>query len=225
VEALARWTHPALGHISPDEFIPLAETSGAIGPLTSAVLRQAATACRGWQRRAAGVGVSVNVSAETVLDPNFVSEVAAILTATGLEAGLLTLELTEGVVVGDPQLAVERLGELRSLGARIAVDDFGTGYSSLTYLKGLPVDEVKIDKGFIAGLGTEPADAAVVRAVVDIAHTLGLTVVAEGVEHTAQQDALVQLGVDEAQGYLHAQPMPAQSMASWLRQHKSRTNV
>lgn len=218
VEALARWTHPALGHVSPDEFVPLAETSGAIGPLTSAVLRQAATACRGWQRRAAGVGVSVNVSAETVLDPNFVSEVASVLASSGLPPELLTLELTEGVLVGDPQLAGERLGELRALGTRIAVDDFGTGYSSLTYLKGLPVDEVKIDKGFISGLCADPADAAVVRAVVDIAHTLGLVVVAEGVETIAQHEALHDLGVDEVQGYLHARPMPAQTMATWLRQ-------
>ena len=126
--------------------------------------------------------------------------------------------------MGDPHLAGERLGELRALGARIAVDDFGTGYSSLTYLKGLPVDEVKIDKGFINGLGTDPADAAVVRAVVDIAHTLGLKVVAEGVEHSAQQEELLRLGVDEAQGYLHARPMPAQSMATWLRQQHVRTS-
>jgi diguanylate cyclase (GGDEF)-like protein len=217
VEALARWTHPALGPVAPDEFIPLAETSGFIGELTSTVLRQAATACRGWQRRAAGVGVAVNVSADTVLDPTFVTEVAALLTSVGLAPELLTLELTEGVVVSDPGLAVERLGELRALGVHVSVDDFGTGYSSLTYLKGLPVDEVKIDKGFVAGLGTDPADSAVVRAVVDIAHTLGLRVVAEGVEHSAQQEMLRALGVDEVQGYLHARPMPAQAMSAWLR--------
>lgn len=217
IEALARWTHPALGRVSPAEFVPLAETSGAIGPLTSTVLLQAATACRGWQHQAPGVGVSVNVSAQTVLDAGFVSEVAGVLSKAGLPAELLTLELTEGVLVGDPLLAGERLGELRALGARIAVDDFGTGYSSLTYLKGLPVDEVKIDKGFVAGLGADPADAAVVRAVVDIAHTLGLTVVAEGVETEKQQRQIAQLGVDESQGYLHAMPLPAESMAAWLR--------
>jgi EAL domain-containing protein (putative c-di-GMP-specific phosphodiesterase class I) len=171
------------------------------------------------------VGVSVNVSAQTVLDPSFVSEVAAVLTATGLLPGLLTLELTEGVLVGDPALAAERLQELRGLGCRIAVDDFGTGYSSLTYLKGLPVDEVKIDKGFVAGLASDPADAAVVRAVVDIAHTLGLSVVAEGVEHEQQQEMLRSLRVDEAQGYLHARPMPAQAMATWLRQRGTRSSV
>jgi diguanylate cyclase (GGDEF)-like protein len=217
VEALARWTHPALGVVGPDEFIPLAEASGFIRTLTSTVLRQATTAARGWQRRAPDVGISVNISADTVLDPTFVTEVSSVLTSAGLPAHLLTLELTEGVVVADPELAVERLGELRALGVHISVDDFGTGYSSLTYLKGLPVDEVKIDKGFIAGVTTDPADQAVVRAVVDIAHTLGLRVVAEGVENAGQHEALASLGVDEVQGYLHARPMPATAVASWLR--------
>jgi diguanylate cyclase (GGDEF)-like protein len=220
IEALARWTHPALGTVRPDEFIPLAEASGFIGPLTSAVLRQAVAAALGWQRRAPGVGVSVNISADTVLDPSFITEVAAVLTGAGLRPELLTLELTEGVVVADPELAVERLGELRSLGIRIAVDDFGTGYSSLTYLKGLPVDEVKIDKGFIRGLTTDAADVAVVRAVVDIAHTLDLSVVAEGVEDLAQQEVLVSLGVDEVQGYLHARPMPGAAIEGWLRERQ-----
>jgi diguanylate cyclase (GGDEF)-like protein len=217
VEALARWSHPALGPIGPDEFVPLAETSGLMGVLTSNVLRQALVACKGWQRRARNVGVAVNVSADTVLDPAFVTEVAAIITSVGLPADLLTLELTEGVVVADPALAVERMGELRTLGVQISVDDFGTGYSSLTYLKGLPVDEVKIDKGFVDGLATDPADRAVVRAVVDIAHTLGLKVVAEGVEHEAQHELLRTLGVDEVQGFLHARPMGLHDLAQWLR--------
>ena len=221
VEALARWTHPALGAIRPDEFVPLAEASGLMGPLTTTVLRQALTACKGWQRRAAKVGVAVNVSADTILDPAFVTEVAAVLTAVGVSPDLLTLELTEGVVVNDAALAVERLGELRALGVKISVDDFGTGYSSLTYLKGLPVDEVKIDKGFIDGLSVEPADQAVVRAVVDIAHTLGLKVVAEGVEQEDQQAVLLHLGVDEVQGYLLARPMAALDMAVWLRRRES----
>ncbi len=221
VEALARWTHPALGAIRPDEFIPLAEASGLMGPLTSTVLRQALTACKGWQRRAPGAGVAVNVSADTVLDQAFVTEVAAILTSVGISPELLTLELTEGVVVADPGLASERMGELRSLGVKISVDDFGTGYSSLTYLKGLPVDEVKIDKGFVDGLVSESADRAVIRAVVDIAHTLGLRVVAEGVEHEEQDALLAQLGVDEVQGYLHGRPMAALDMAAWLRKRET----
>ncbi len=217
VEALARWTHPALGAISPDEFVPLAEASGLMGPMTASVLRQSLTACKGWQRRAADVGVSVNVSADTVLDASFVTEVAAVLTSVGIAPELLTLELTESVLLHDPVLAVERMGELRALGIKLSVDDFGTGYSSLTYLKGLPVDEVKIDKGFVDGLEHDPADRAVVRAVVDIAHTLGLKVVAEGVEQEAQQGILRALGVDEVQGYLHARPMPALETAVWLR--------
>jgi EAL domain-containing protein (putative c-di-GMP-specific phosphodiesterase class I) len=218
VEALARWTHSALGAVGPDEFVPLAEASGLMGSLTSSLLRQSLTACRGWQRRSPGVGVSVNVSADTVLDPAFVREVASILSEAGVGAELLTLELTEGVVMADPALATIRMGELRGIGVKISVDDFGTGYSSLTYLKGLPVDEVKIDKGFVSGLVTDPADRAVVRAVVDIAHTLGVRVVAEGVEDEEQRRVLRDLGVDELQGYLHARPMPAMDMNGWLRE-------
>lgn len=217
VEALARWTHPALGAISPAEFVPLAEASGLMGPLTSTVLRQSLTTCKGWQRRGGRVGVAVNVSADTILDPSFVTEVAAILTSVGVAPQLLTLEITEGVVMDDPGLATERMHELRALGVRISVDDFGTGYSSLTYLKGLPVDEVKIDKGFVDGIARDAADRAVVRAVVDIAHTLGLRVVAEGVEQEEQHQLLSGLGVDEVQGYLHARPMAALDMARWLR--------
>ena len=216
VEALARWTHSALGAVSPDEFVPLAEATGLMGPLTSSVLRQALTACAAWQREAPEVGVSVNVSAVTVLDAMFVTEVAAILTSTGAEPSLLTLELTEGIVVDDPRLAAERMSELRALGVRLSVDDFGTGYSSLTYLKGLPVDEVKVDKSFVDGLGEDPADAALVKAVVEIAHALNLTVVAEGVELQRQDDVLCRLEVDEVQGYLHARPMPAAEIAGWL---------
>lgn len=217
VEALARWTHPALGNVSPEEFIPLAEASGLVTPLTSTVLRQAATAARGWQRRAPGVGVAVNVSASTVLDPSFVGEVTDVLRASGLPAHLLTLELTEGVVVSDPELAVERLSDLRAREVRIAIDDFGTGYSSLTYLKGLPIDEVKIDKAFVASLGDDACDTAIVRAVVNIAHTLDVRVVAEGVETVGQQHLLTALGVDETQGWLHARPMSLPAMATWLK--------
>jgi EAL domain-containing protein (putative c-di-GMP-specific phosphodiesterase class I) len=225
VEALARWTHPALGSISPAEFVPLAEASGLMGPLTATVLRQALTTCRGWQRRGGRVGVAVNVSAETILDPSFVTEVAAILTSVAIAPELLTLELTEGVVVNDPALAAERLGELRALGVKISVDDFGTGYSSLTYLKGLPVDEVKIDKAFVDGIVHDLADGAVVRAVVDIAHTLGLRVVAEGVEQEEQHQMLARFGVDEVQGYLHARPMAALDMAQWLRRREQDAGV
>ena len=225
VEALARWTHPALGAIRPDEFVPLAEASGLMGPLTATVLRQSLTACKGWQRRAPRVGVSVNVSADTVLDAAFVTEVAGMLAAVGVAPELLTLELTESVLLEDPVLAAERMGELRALGVKLSVDDFGTGYSSLTYLKGLPVDEVKIDKGFVDGLCTDPADRAVVRAVVDIAHTLGLRVVAEGVEQEDQQAILRSLGVDEVQGYLHARPMPALEVSTWLRRRELRVSL
>jgi diguanylate cyclase (GGDEF)-like protein len=217
VEALARWTHPALGVVGPAEFVPLAEASGLMGPLTATVLQQSLTACSEWQRCAPGVGVSVNVSADTVLDAGFVTEVAQLLARTGLPARLLTLELTESVLLQDPVLAAERMVELRALGLGLAVDDFGTGYSSLTYLRGLPVDEVKIDKGFVDGLVTDAGDRAVVRAVVDIAHTLGLRVVAEGIEHEEQLAVLRTLAVDEVQGSLHSPPLPGADLSSWLR--------
>ena len=222
IEALARWTHPALGAIEPDEFVPLAEASGLMNALTAGVLRQSLIACRSWQRPHRRVGVAVNVSADTVLDPAFVTQVAALLAEGGVSAELLTLELTESVVLHDADLAVLRMRELQALGVRLSVDDFGTGYSSLTYLKGLPVDEVKIDRGFVDGLGVEPANRAVVRAVVDIAHTLGLRVVAEGVEDEQQQQILRSLGVDETQGFLHARPMPAGEVHAWFRQQPQR---
>ncbi len=217
VEALARWTHPALGEVGPDEFVPLAEASGLMGPLTATVLRQSLWACERWQPVAASVGVSVNISADTLLDPSFVTQVAQLLAEVDVPAELLTLELTESVLLQDPRLAAERMAELRVLGIALAVDDFGTGYSSLTYLRGLPVDEVKVDKAFVDGLAIDAADRAVVRAVVDIAHTLGLRVVAEGTAHEEQLAVLQSLGVDEVQGYLHARPLPAVELSQWLR--------
>ena len=221
-EALARWTHAALGQVEADEFVPLAETSGLIAPLTASVLSQSLVACSSWQQGFPGVGVSVNISADTVLDPAFVTQVSAAVSASGLPAGLLTLELTESVLM-EPRLAAERMGELRRLGVRLSVDDFGTGYSSLTYLRGLPVDEVKVDKSFVEAVVSDAADRAVVRAVVDIAHTLGMRVVAEGVEHADQQAVLHALGVDEAQGYLHARPLAGLEVATWLAAGRATT--
>lgn len=224
VEALARWNHIALGEIVPDEFVPLAETSGLMAPLTRAVLQQAVAACRGWQRLDPAVGVSVNISAGSLEDAGFVGEVGDLLWSSGLPAGLLTLELTEGVLVADPHLAGQRMAQLQRLGVRLSIDDFGTGYSSLTYLKSLPVDEVKIDKAFVSGLVEDRSDQAVVRAVVDIAHTLGVSVVAEGVENKDQRALLSFLGVDELQGYLHSGPMSAPDVAAWIHTHNARTS-
>ena len=225
VEALARWNHVALGEVLPDEFVPLAEASGLMAPLTSSVLQQAVAACGSWQQPERAIGVSVNISAGSLEDPEFVGQVSELLRTSGLTAGLLTLELTEGVVVADPQLASERMTELRRLGVKLSVDDFGTGYSSLTYLKLLPIDEVKIDKEFVAGLVHDRSDQAVVRAVVDIAHTLDVTVVAEGVETEDQHGLLSALGVDEIQGYLHSGPLAAVEVARWLDNHRPRPVV
>lgn len=225
VETLARWTHAALGVVEADEFVPLAEAAGLMGSLTSTMLHEAVSACRTWQQTSTSpTGVAVNVSADTLQSASFVGEVAAVLRGAGVDPSLLTLELTEAVVVADPELAARRMGELQALGVRISVDDFGTGYSSLTYLKGLPIDEVKIDKGFIDGLVLDQGDQAIVRAVIDIGHAMGLTVVAEGVEHEDQHALLSRMGVDEMQGYLYAPSMPASAITAWLHaQQQTRT--
>lgn len=225
VEALARWNHPALGPIRPDEFIPLAEASGLIGPLTTGVLDQALRACRRWHDLGDTFGVAVNVSADTVLEPAFIGTVASTLRAAGVEPQRLTLELTESVVLRDPEQARVRMEELRSLGVRLSIDDFGTGYSALTYLKRLPVHEVKVDKGFVDGLAHDAADRAVVRAVVDIAHTLKIRVVAEGVEDAAQEGILRALGTDEVQGYLHSRPLPEADLLRWTAQRRIRSDL
>lgn len=216
VEALARWEHIALGEVQPDEFVPLAQAAGLMSSLTRTVLQQACQACETWQSSGRRVPVAVNVSARTLEDPNFIHEVGDILSASRLNAELLTLELTESVVLADPDLAQERMKELKRLGVKLSVDDFGTGYSSLTYLKRLPIDEVKIDRGFVSGVVHDVSDQAVIRAVVDIAHTLQVTVVAEGVERQDQHVLLRELGVDEVQGYLHGGPAVASDLAAWL---------
>jgi EAL domain-containing protein (putative c-di-GMP-specific phosphodiesterase class I) len=204
--------------IGPAEFVPLAEASGLMGPLTAMVLRQSLLACREWQRCAPGVGVSVNVSADTLLDPSFVTDVAKLLADVDVPARLLTLELTESVLLQDPRLAAERMSELRSLGLALAVDDFGTGYSSLTYLRGLPVDEVKIDKGFVDGVA-RTAQIAPSSVPSSTSRTRsGSASWPRGTEHEEQLDVLRGLGVDEVQGYLHARPMPGADVSTWLRE-------
>ncbi|HVA60989.1 MAG TPA: bifunctional diguanylate cyclase/phosphodiesterase [Mycobacteriales bacterium] len=216
VEALARWRHSELGWISPLEFVPLAEASGLIGALTTNVLRAALTTCRSWHDRGLRIGVAVNLSARSLTDPVIVGQVAALLTATSLDPRWLTLEITESSVMENPAQSIDVLHQLRSLGVRLAIDDFGTGYSSLTYVRGLPVHEVKVDKAFIDNVANDRADRAVVRAIVELAHSLGLTTVAEGVESADQALALETLQIDEVQGFFYAKPMPAETATDWL---------
>jgi diguanylate cyclase (GGDEF)-like protein len=219
-EALVRWTHPEMGPISPGEFVPIAEATGLISALTSTVLRQALATCRAWHDAGKPVGVAVNVSARSLDDSVLVGQVAAMLTASGLEPQWLTLEITESSVMEDHLRSLEVLRDLRTLGARLSIDDFGTGYSSLHQLRGLPVHEVKIDRSFVDEVDSDEADRAVIRAVVELCDSLGLTTVAEGVEKASQAFALEALGVGYVQGYFHGRPMTADAAMEWLTHRK-----
>jgi diguanylate cyclase (GGDEF)-like protein len=215
-EALVRWRHPELGPVSPDEFVPLAEATGLISALTSTVLRTALTTCKSWHDAGKPVGIAVNISARSLDDPVLVGQVAAMLTASGLEPRWLTLEITESSVMENHERSLEVLLQLRRLGVRLSIDDFGTGYSSLHQLKGLPVHEVKIDRSFVEVVDGDGADRAVVRAVVELCVSLGLTSVAEGVEKASQAYALESLGVDQVQGFFHSRPMVPSAAMEWL---------
>lgn len=212
-EALVRWNHPSRGLLAPGEFVPLAEETGQIAQIDTIVLREATRQLAEWQRldpSLAGLGMSVNLSARQFTDPDLVATVAAALAESGVEPHTLWLEITESVVMDETNATLEILRSLRQLGARLMVDDFGTGYSSLVYLKRFPVDALKIDRGFVDGLGVDVEDEAIVRAVVGLAEALGLQVVAEGVETPRQLDQLRRLRCGMAQGYLFSPPVPAE---------------
>ena len=215
-EALVRWVHPQRGYIPPDEFIPVAEHSGLITPLTFAVLGQSLAACASWRRAGWLIGVAVNISPRSLLDWSFVDEVARVLAATDVPAGSVTLEITETSLMAEPERAVEALHRLRSLGVRLSIDDLGTGYSSLAYLQRLPVSEVKIDQSFLRPGEADDDSLAIVGAIVDLGHRLGREVVAEGVEDEATWRTLQRLGCDSAQGYWMSPPMPGEKFLPWL---------
>ena len=216
VEALVRWEHPEFGVVNPGEFVTLVETTGLIDPLTDYVLNRALAQCRSWLDRGMKLTVSVNLSVRNLADAEFPHRVSDALRRHRVPAALLGLELTESAVMSDPEHALPVLRGLHNLGVRIAVDDFGTGYSSLAYLRRLPVDEVKIDKSFVQGLASDLSDLAVVRAIIELGHSLGLTVVAEGVEQDAARDQLVEMGCDVAQGYLISRPLGPDRFDAWL---------
>ncbi|MGZ3643851.1 MAG: putative bifunctional diguanylate cyclase/phosphodiesterase [Ktedonobacteraceae bacterium] len=219
VEALVRWPHPVHGLIPPEDFIPLAERTGLIGPLTRWVLERAVRQCRDWEQDGLHMNVAVNLSTHTLYDPKLLSIVTNLLHLYGVSPSQLTLEITESMLMEEPERAQVVLAELRSLGVSIAIDDFGTGYSSLAYLKRLRIDEVKIDKAFVRGLGidADPADAAIVQAVVAMARPLQCEVVAEGVESEEAWRFLQELGCDLAQGYYCSRPLPAEELEHWAR--------
>ncbi len=222
VEALARWTHPVLGVVTPDVFVPVAERSGLIGALTTRVLDRSLAACADWAARGHELGVAVNLSARSLLDADLVDEVSRLLQRHRVPAARLTLEVTEGSVMADPDRAIAVLQSLRDLGVRVSVDDFGTGYSSLSYLKRLPIHEVKIDRSFVTGLAEGGEDAAIVRAVVDLAQHLHLEVVAEGVEDQETWDILASLGCDLVQGWHLGRPVPAERLLPWLEERSGK---
>jgi len=223
VEALARWCHPELGNIAPDEFIPIAERSGLIGPLTTYVLDSSLAAVAQWRAAGIDIGVAVNLSTRSLHDADLVEEVDRLLRRHGVPAHRLTLEVTESSVMADPARAVALLHRLRDLGVRLSVDDFGTGYSSLSYLKRLPVQEVKIDRSFITSLREGGEDVAIVRAIVDLGRHLGLEVVAEGIEDQATWDLLASMGCDLGQGWHLGRPMPTADLLPWLTTRTIRT--
>ena len=216
-EALARWAHPARGVVLPDAFVPLAEETGLIVPLGRWVLAEACRQGRAWQDRfPTPPTVSVNLSPRQFQQPGLVEEVAAALRSTGLAPDRLQLEITEGAVMADADGAVATLRQLRGLGVRLAIDDFGTGYSSLGYLQRFPIDLLKVDRRFVAGLGRDAGDTAIVEAVVGLAHALRLRVVAEGVETVEQAGRLRELGCELGQGYHFGRPAAAEAMAALM---------
>jgi diguanylate cyclase (GGDEF)-like protein len=219
VEALLRWRHPIWGNVTPDEFIPLAEHTGLIRPLTRFVIETAIHQCSLWRDAGTPVQMAVNVSMRNLLEPELADVVARLLLRANLPASLLKLEVTESSIVSDPDRAVAALGRMVDLGLSLSVDDFGTGYSSLTRLRNLPVHEVKIDREFVRFVADSSEDLAIVRAVINLGHDLGLRVVAEGVEDEPSWRILQSLEVDLIQGYLLARPMAAEDMTRWLAEH------
>jgi EAL domain-containing protein (putative c-di-GMP-specific phosphodiesterase class I) len=217
-EALLRWHHPARGPVAPAEFIPLAEETGLIIPLGEWILRQA---CAEAARFPETIRVAVNVSVVQFRNPHFVPFVVSALAAAGLSPHRLELEITETVLLEESEATLKTLHHLRSLGVRVALDDFGTGYSSLSYLSSFPFDKLKIDRSFVSGLGTNPDCAAIVRAIVGLGTSLGMTITAEGVETPAQLDFIRAVGCSEVQGYIVDPPQPVGDAVRTFAQDRS----
>jgi diguanylate cyclase (GGDEF)-like protein/PAS domain S-box-containing protein len=219
VEALVRWRHPKQGLIYPDAFIPLAEVSDVIHPLTREILHQALNQQRIWKQRfAAPMTVSVNLSARNLIDERCVEGIRQALREFDVSPGELTLEITETALMHDPERAAHLLHEIAALGVKLSIDDFGTGYSSLGYLRRLPISELKIDRLFVKDMVNNAQDAVIVRSTIGLAHNLNLTVVAEGVEDSATLDMLRQMGCDQIQGYHISRPLAWDALEKWLRE-------
>jgi EAL domain-containing protein (putative c-di-GMP-specific phosphodiesterase class I) len=216
-----RWQHPTHGLIPPLEFIPLAERTGLIGPLTHYVLDAALHQCRAWRQAGHELSVAVNVSARRLLDLEFPDEVAGLLAHWEVPARLLVVEITESTIMTDPEHALQILGRLSQMGVQLSIDDFGTGYSSMAYLKELPVHELKVDRSFVSQMISNTSDTVIVRSTVDLGRNLGLRVVAEGVEDQATWQELDAMDCDAIQGFYVSRPVPADDLLNWLKQQQA----
>lgn len=216
VEALTRWRHPDLGVIVPDEFIPVAERTGLIIPLTLWVLHQALFQCKQWLKLGYSIPVAVNLSMWNLEAQELPDQVNGLLTTTSVPPELLICEITESTIMGDPQRIMETLEKIRSLGVAFAIDDFGVGYSSLSYLKKLPVGSIKIDKSFVQNIDSDRDNAVIVRSIIDLGHNLDLKVTAEGVETPQAVEILQAYGCDEGQGYLFGRPIIGDLMTRYI---------
>jgi diguanylate cyclase (GGDEF)-like protein len=221
-EALLRWKHPRLGMMSPAEFVPLAERSGNIRLLTQWVLRRVIRQLREWRDEGLDVNVSANISTLDLLDPQLPGLISGLLEEHGVSVSQLVLEVTESAVMADAENAIAALQKLSGLGLRISIDDFGTGYSSLAQLKRLPVSELKIDKSFVMHMVEDADDEIIVRSTIELAHNMGLKVVAEGVENAACRSLLAQLGCDSLQGYFFARPLAPEDFSRWLSEREGK---
>jgi len=219
-EALVRWQHPTRGLVPPNDFIPKAEQSDLIHPLTEYVMHAALRQHREWLADGMRVPVAVNIATRCLLDPDFPARVRDLLAEHEVSADQLTLEITESALIADPVAGAAVLGRLRDLGVRLSIDDFGTGYSSMAYLQSMPLHEIKIDRRFVASLATSSGDEAIVRAILDLARGLDLEVVAEGVEDEDTRASLAAIGCELAQGYHFCRPAPAADLTGWLAQHR-----
>jgi diguanylate cyclase (GGDEF)-like protein len=217
VEALVRWHHPKRGMVAPVDFIPFAEQTGYIRAITQWVLAHAIAQCAMWRGEGLPINVSINLSARDVMDDTLPDRVAGLLQVHGCAAQWISLELTESAILDDPGHAVENLKRLSALGCKLSIDDYGTGYSSLAYLRRLPLQELKIDKSFVIGMVRDASDNVIVRSTIDLAHNMGLVVVAEGVEDEATLERLRTLGCDMVQGYFLSRPLPSDQVPAWMR--------
>ncbi|MBV9212467.1 MAG: EAL domain-containing protein [Actinobacteria bacterium] len=222
VEALARWHHPERGLLSPDEFIPLAERSNLLRPMTLYLLDTALRQCNSWRTRGLEVSVAVNLSMQNLIDLRLPNDLARLLTSWRLPPGSLELEITESTIMADHRRAMTILTRLNKMGVTLTVDDFGTGYSSLAYLQSLPVSAIKIDKSFVLSMAEDPANATIVQSTIDLGHNLGLQVIAEGVENQESYAKLAALGCDYAQGYFLSRPLSPEKATAWLEAFSGR---